>query len=127
MVNNTFLEGIYKDAVIFFLETMEENINDIVEKLPVNYDDLLQQINSATIDIESTPYYCIMKFYHNGAYEDFYDKTIEIQVVHENFPPIVFHMYLKNGVLYEFEYFKADSSEMHNEELFIGDIIIEIY
>lgn len=127
MVKNTFLDGIYKDAVAFFLKTMEEKISDIVAKLPVNHDDLLQQINSATIAIESTPYYCIMKFYHNGISEVFYDKTIEIQVVCENLPPTVFHMYLSNGVLYEFEYFKADSSKINDEELFVGKVMFEIF
>lgn len=127
MINNKFLTGIYKDAIVFFLKNMERNIDDISKKMHVNQNDLLQQINDAMITVESSPYYCIIKFYHNGFYDDFHDKTIEIQVVRKNNPPIVFHMYLTDNTLYEFEYFKADSSEMSNEELFVGDVIIEIY
>ena len=127
MINNKFLSGIYKDAIVFFLKNMERNIDDISKKMHVNQNDLLQQINDAMITVESSPYYCIIKFYHNGFYDDFHDKTIEIQVVRKNNPPIVFHMYLTDNTLYEFEYFKADSSEMSNEELFVGDVIIKIY
>ena len=127
MLNNKFLTGIHKDAIVFFLENMEKNIDSIEEKLLLNKKDLVQQINSAMTAVESTPYYCIIKFYHNGVYNAFHNKTIEIQVVRENIPPIVFHMYLTNNTLYEFEYFKADSSKMSNEELFNGDIVLEIY
>ena len=129
MVNNKFLTGVYKDAMVFFLENMEKhiNINNKGKIIFVNQNDLLQQINSATIVVESTPHYCIIKFYHNGVYENSHDKVIEIQVIRENLPPVVFHMFLTNNTIYEFEYFKADSSEMSNEELFVGDVVFEIY
>lgn len=127
MVNNKFLTGIYKDAIVFFLENMEKHMNNKAKKTFISPNDLLQQINSATIVVESTPYYCILKFYHNGVYANSHDKVIEIQVVRENVIPTVFHMYLTNNTIYEFEYFKADSSEMSNEELFAGDVVFEIY
>lgn len=127
MVNNQLLKGVHKEAVAFFLKKINESIDEIREKIPVTPKDLIQQINSATIDVESTPYYCIMKFYYDGVCEVYHNKTIEIQVVRENIPPVAFHMYLTDNTLYEFEYFKADSSEMSNEELFVGDVIIKIY
>ena len=127
MVNNNFLTGVYKDAIVFFLENLEKSIDDIAEKINVNQKDLLQQINNAMITLESTPYYCIIKFSHNGFYDAFHNKTIEIQVIRENVSPTVFHMYLTNNVLYEFEYYKADSSEISNEELFDGDIVLDVY
>lgn len=127
MVNNQSLKGVHKEAVAFFLKKINESIDEIREKIPVTPKDLIQQINSATIEVESTPYYCIMKFNYDGVYEVYHNKTIEIQVVRENIPPIVFHMYLKNGKLYEFEYFKADSSKIHNEELFLGAVVIGVY
>lgn len=127
MVNNKFLTGIYKDAIVFFLENMNKHMNNKGKKTFVNQNDLLQQINSATIVVESTPYYCILKFYHNGVYESSHDKVIEIQVVRENVPPTVLHMYLTNNILYEFEYFKADSSKIYNEELLVGNVLIYVY
>ena len=126
MINNTLLNDIHKDAIAFFLGKLK-NIDSISQKLNVSLNDLLQQINSSTIVVENTPYYCIIKFYHNGVYESFHDTVIEIQVIRKNAAPTVLHMYLLNNTIYEFEYFIGDSSKMSNQELFIGDVAIKIY
>ena len=127
MIENIFLNGIYKDAIVFFLKKIEENTDSVAEKIHISQQDLLEQINGAAITVESTPYYCIIKFYHNGSYEISHDKLIEMQLIREKIPPTVFHMYFKNKVLYEFEYFKADSSEIFDEDLFSGNVVIDIY
>ena len=123
MIKNKMLTGIHKSAIAFFMN----NVESVCDKLPISYDDLLSQINSATISIENTPYYCIIKFYHNGYSSDIYDKTIEIQVVQSSRAPVVFHMYLKSNMLYEFEYFTADLREICDKELFAGNVYIKVY
>ena len=127
MINNTYLNGIYKDAIVFFLKNIEEIFDCISKKISISQSDLLKQINEAIITIESTSYYCIMKFYHNGVYKDAHDKMIEMQLIREDGSPMVFHMYFTNSKLYEFEYFKADSSYINCEELFSGEILIDVY
>lgn len=127
MINNKYLDGIHKDAVVFFLKNIEESFDCISKKISMSQNDLLQQINEATITIESTPYYCIMKFCYNGVCEERFSKVIEMQLIRENAPPMVFHMYFTNNILYEIEYFKADSTEMAEDELFIGNVLIDVY
>lgn len=123
MIKNTSLKGIHKTAIEFFLK----NIETLYDKLGIGCDELLNQINNSSISIENTLYYCIIKFYHNDYSSDVYDKTIEIQVIQSRKAPVVFHMYLKNNILYEFEYFTADLREICEKELFTGNVLIQIY
>lgn len=123
MINNRFITGVQKESLVFFLE----NIKSLEDKIKVTQSTIIKQINDAEISIESTPYYCIIKFYYNNFSSNSYDKTIEMQVINKNDPPIVFHMYFKNNILYEFEYFNADSSAICENKLCIGDVVINIY
>ena len=123
MIKNTSLKGIHKTAIEFFLK----NIETLYDKLGIGCDELLNQINNSSISIENTLYYCIIKFYHNGHSFYMHDKNIEIQVINANKPPVVFHMYFYDNKLYEFEYFNADSSIICEQELFKGDVLVQIY
>ena len=125
MIDNESITGINKDAISFFLE----KLNASEKRHLINYDILLQQINSAQVLVDKSPYYCIIKFYHNGYSSLVYDEVIELQVLRqgENPVPTLFTMYFQNSVLYEFEYFNADSSEIRENELFNGDVIINFF
>ena len=121
VINNTSINGIYRKAIEFCLL----NLYSLKDKKLLIPNDLLCQINSATVSIESTPYHCIIKFYHNGFSSDVFDSTIDVQVIRKCSPPIVFLLCFKDNLLYEFEYFKGDSSEMFDEELFVGEVVIK--
>ena len=120
MISNTSINGIYRKAIEFCLQ----KIYSVKDKKLFIPDDLLSQINNATVSIESTPYYCIIKFFHNGFSSDAFDSTIVVQVIRKCSPPIVFLMGFKDNLLCELEYYKADSSEMFDEELFVGEVVI---
>ena len=122
MINNNALQGVHKKAITFFLQKLESSKKD----LPITVIDLLQQINSSTVSIENSLYYCIIKFYHNGENYDKYDKILGVQVLHGDAPPTSFNMYLKNNLLCEFEYFNADSSEICEQKMFGEKVLIEV-
>lgn len=121
MIDNISINGIYREVIEFFLS----NLDYLKDKKIMIPKDLLQQINNATVSIESTPYYCIIKFYHNGFSSNVFDSTIDMQVIQKCNPPIIFLMHFKDGLLCEFEYFKGDSSEMFDDELFAGDVVVQ--
>jgi hypothetical protein len=123
MINNNSLADIHKEIIAFFIK----NTKSLIDQLNVTESDLIRQINSANTSTECTPYYCIIKFYYDGVSLDAYDKTIDMQVINRNKPPIVFSMHLNHDVLYEFEYFVADSSIICEAELFVGDIVIQVH
>ena len=124
MINQPQIKGIQREAIVFFLEKIKKL--DCFSKK--EFDILIKQINEAEIFIEKTPYYSIVKFQYNGHFSYEYDKNIEMQVINKaHLGPVVFHMYIRDNELYEFEYFNADSSEIDEKTIFIGDVFIDIY
>lgn len=121
MINNTYLNKFHKEAISFFLKHLDLLTNN-EEKPPK---DLLQQINNSVASVESTPYYCIIKFYHDGFTSNSFDKTINLQVLNEHSAPAMFHMHFNRDLLVEFEYYKADSSIINTDELLFGKVIVE--
>lgn len=122
-INNISISGIQKKLIEFFLN----KIHDFSKISFLNLDALVEQINNAEVKFEKTQYYCLMKFYYDGYSSDVYDKTVELQVIRVNSAPTVFHMYFKKMVLFEFEYFNADSSEVCEQNLCDGEVFINFY
>lgn len=122
-INNISINGIQKKLIEFFLN----KIDDFSKISCLSLDTLVKQINNAEVKLEKTQYYCLMKFYYDGYSSNVYDKTIELQVIRGNSAPTVFHMYFKKKVLFEFEYFNADSSEICEHNLCDGEVLINFY
>lgn len=120
-IENIAITGLQKRAMIFCLEQVFcPRKNPFITF--INCDTLVKQINDAEVVVETTPYYCMVKFLHKGFSSFQYDKTIELQVTKKDshLAPMVFHMHFSNNILYEFEYFNGDSSEINEEEMFTG-------
>ena len=126
-IENIAITGLQKRAMIFCLEQVFcPRKNPFITF--INCDTLVKQINDAEVVVETTPYYCMVKFLHKGFSSFQYDKTIELQVTKKDshLAPMVFHMHFSNNILYEFEYFNGDSSEINEEEMFNGNILLEL-
>ena len=123
MINNIFLQDADKKAIEFFLRNIELSGH----KLPVDLNELIQYINNSEAVVEKTRFYCIIKFHNFGKNFDVFDKIYEMQVLHKDAPPTVFHMYFKDNYLAEFEFFNADSSELIEQRLFVGKVLIMSY
>lgn len=123
-IENVSITGIQKKAITFFLE----KIHFSNELSFIDYDILIKQINVAEVIMDITPYYCIVKFLFDGCLSSSYDRTIELQVIKKanTHAPTVFHMHFNNNVLCEFEYFNGDSSEIYEEEMFDGDVLLTL-
>ena len=121
MITNSKLNDLSKKALTFCLQ----NVLSLNGNVKINRLEILKQINCADVTIEETPYYCIIKFIHDGITCDAFDKTIDVQVLKEDRIPIVFHLHFNNNLLVEFEYYKADSSEI-DKDIFIGDMEVVI-
>lgn len=110
--------------------TIEERIllNFFISQIDGQKDEIINQINSSNITRDCSPYYLILKFdisdSHVGSILDYkFDSTI--QVLHENSAPTVFILFVKNGLIYEFEVYNADSSYMDYSKLCDGKVFKE--
>ena len=127
----------HREALLFFIKhLLQENLKRNL--LPIAEDELLKYINNSSISIDDSPYFCIIRFTSDGISYT-YDKCVRMQVlrvpddwktrIDYSAPccpaPVVFSLYFNNNVLYEFEYFVADSSDMRGQDLFTGNIIFE--
>lgn len=108
MITNIALSDIHKRALNFCIK----NTMSKWDEAPITTSNLICQINNAEVLVEDTPYYCIIKFIHNGFSSNIFDKTIDLQVLSENNVPLMFHLHFNGGFCVEFEYYKADSSAM---------------
>lgn len=137
MINNQDIKGMHREALLFFIKhLLQENLKRNL--LPIAEDELLKYINNSSISIDDSPYFCIIRFTSDGISYT-YDKCVRMQVlrvpddwktrIDYSAPccpaPVVFSLYFNNNVLYEFEYFVADSSDMRGQDLFTGNIIFE--
>lgn len=137
MINNQDINGIHREALQFFIKhLLQENLKRNL--LPITENELLKYINNSRISIDDSPYFCIIRFTNYGI-SHMYDKCVRMQVLrapddcdtridYSNFccpAPVVFSLYFNNNVLYEFEYYVADSSDMRGQDLFTGNIIFE--
>ena len=125
MINNISIKGLHEEVINFCLKQVE--IHE--DFSPIAKDKLIEQINSADVSIESTPYYCIIKFYYNGYSSLSFNQNILIQVIPETVDkpvPKAFLFHLYDNILYEFEYYVADSSEICEKNLLIGKVLFDV-
>ncbi len=91
-------------------------------------EEIINQINISNITRDSSPYYLILKFDICDSYTERilgYPFNSEIQVLHEDCAPTVFILFVKNGLVYEFEVYNADSSYMDYSKLCDGEVFKE--
>ena len=92
--------------------------------------DIIEQLNNmkdAEITRDITPYYWIMEFRPNGVNADQgpMRPSIQIEVLHgSGIAPTEFTLYERKGVVFEFEIYNADSSEMDLNTIMSGEIIV---
>ena len=75
----------------------------------------IEQVNSADITRDKSPCFCITKFYINSKTKipPLPERVpLRIEIRRENLAPLIVLLHIKDGVVYELEYFNADSSEM---------------
>ncbi len=123
MINNPLLSSNQLYALNFCLQNLDK-YRDVLEK----------QIESSTILEDSSPYHCILRFDNMGKHlpliNDNLRFDVTIQVLHKKEKiPSVFVFYIKEGLLREFEFFNADSSEINVYEMWddIAEIVVELF
>lgn len=117
MINNE--EIIDKDKKL--LEFFVSHIDDQREKI-------VQQINFSHVTKDSSPYYLILEFHVNPLSVTpitGYPFDSYIQVLHAPKAPTVI-LFIKNGLVYQFEVFNADSGYMDYDALCEGEVIVEL-
>lgn len=117
MITNKQITNQEKKLLEFFI-SQSENQKDKIES----------QINRSAITRDCTPYYLILKFDVKDAHirllSDYnFDSTI--QVIHEGSAPTVFILFIKNGLIQEFEVYNGDSSYMDYDTLCDGKVLKE--
>ena len=123
MIDNPLLSSNQLHALNFCLQKLDK-YRDVLEK----------QIESSIIVEDSSPYYCILRFNNTGKHlpliSDNLRFDVTIQVLHKRKKiPSVFIFYIKEGLLREFEFFNADSSEINVYEMCddIAEIVFELF
>ena len=117
MITNKQITNQEKKLLEFFI-SQSENQKDKIES----------QINRSAISRDCTPYYlilkCDVKDAHIRLLSDYnFDSTI--QVIHEGSAPTVFILFIKNGLIQEFEVYNGDSSYMDYDTLCDGKVLKE--
>ena len=86
-----------------------------LKQIPELRERIENQIKCAIIAEDSSPYYCILKFKYNDISVPklpanlIFDITVQVLCEGSEVPGVII-LYVRHGILEEFEYFNADSS-----------------
>ncbi len=91
--------------------------------------DVLEQLNhmkEADITRDVTPYFWILEFRPNGINPGCGPMRLyhRVEVLHGNgIAPTEFHLYERNGFVFELEIYNADSSAMNLDTILDGEVL----
>ena len=128
MVSYSELKKTYKNVVEFCLKKLEL-LDNYKSKIPSNS---LQKIAEAKITTESSPYFCIIKFYYDGFTAFKFEKSFDIIIVHksdnqtsyEYLSDTVISAHFTNNMLVELEVYNVDSSIIDWDNLLTGETTV---
>lgn len=111
------------------LSNIEKQLLKIfINKISIQRDIVVAQINQARISREVSPYFVIIKFKYEDISFPLWDKCHmpypTIQFIHSNGDaPTVLTLFVKEGIINGFEIYNADSTELNLSNLFYCDVI----
>lgn len=128
MTSYNKLEKPYKNVVEFCLKHLEL-LEQYESKIPSN---LLEKITETETTVEISPYFCIIKFYHDGFTALKFEKTFDVIIAHRfnnpvsngYLPDTVISAHFTSNMLVEIEIYNVDSSVIDWENLLTGEVTI---
>ena len=122
------LRGIYKETIQFCLNNIETFQNSGIN-ISNNF---TKKLEESEITVESSPYFCIIKFYYDGFTALKFEKTYDIIIVHKSnnwvenkrIADTVVSMHFNGNLLVEIEVYNVDSSAIDLENFLTGEVSV---
>ena len=115
MIENELLFPHEKKVLSFF-----------ADKIKKQKETVINQINQAFISRDFNEFYHIIKFTFDKIPDDLLEENYRfdstIQILHDDAAPTVFIMFVKNGLVCEFEIYNADLSKLDFEKMCDGNL-----
>lgn len=122
--------GAYKRILDFSLKILESLADNDDTITP----DLLNRMKECEISVESSPFFCIIKFNYDGFTAYKFERTFDIIISHqiskqsqsENIADTAVSIHLSKKLVVEIEVYNVDSSVIDLENTFEGEITIVV-